>query len=113
MKGHKYHAQPTTVDNVRFDSKAEARRYAELKLLLKSNQIDQLEVHPIYVLHAGNHFMVGTYEADFCYRELTSRLGAAGVRVVEDVKGMKTALYRWKKKHFEIEYAPLKISEVR
>ncbi len=32
-KPHKYHAEPTIVDGIRFDSKKEATRYAELRLL--------------------------------------------------------------------------------
>ena len=40
---------------------------------------------------------IGTYVADFVYLE-------DGARVVEDVKGMKTDMYRWKKKHLLAEY---------
>jgi hypothetical protein len=35
----KYHAQPTVVDGIRFASKAEARRYGELMLLMKARVI--------------------------------------------------------------------------
>ena len=35
----KYHAVPTTIDNIRFASKAEARRYRELRLLEKAGEI--------------------------------------------------------------------------
>ena len=48
---------------------------------------------------------IGHYVADFEYLE-------GDVRIVEDVKGMKTPLYRWKKKHFEAQYG-LKIRETK
>lgn len=36
---HKYHAQPTTVDEIRYDSKKEARYGSQLKLLQKAGEI--------------------------------------------------------------------------
>lgn len=45
MSPHKYHAKPTTVDGIRFASKAEARRYSELRLLEKAGEIKNLEAH--------------------------------------------------------------------
>lgn len=109
---HKYGAVPTEVDGIRFASKAEARRYAELRLLEQAGEIKQLECQPRFPLHgacAGAPSMrakVGDYVADFQYRE-----GPNGILVIEDVKGVKTALYRWKKKHFEAQYG-LTITEI-
>lgn len=40
---------------------------------------------------------IGEYRGDFAYHDKSGR-------VVEDVKGMKTPLYRWKKKHVEAQY---------
>lgn len=111
--GHKYGAQPTTIDGIRFASKAEARRYCELKLLEKAGEIRELELQPRYELLAWpgrcdrTRAVVGHYVADFRYRK-----GPTGLLVIEDVKGMKTALYRWKKKHFESQYG-LEITEVQ
>lgn len=110
---NKYKAQPTEVDGIWFASKAEARRYSELKLLEKAGEIRQLELQPRFRLScacAGAPSMrakVGEYIADFRYRQ-----GPYGVLVIEDVKGVKTALYRWKKKHFELQYG-LMITEIR
>jgi len=101
----KYRNQPTTVDGIRFASKAEARRYAELRLLEKAGQITGLELQPRYQLTCrartgrGQH-KVGEYIADFIYFE-------GNKVVVEDVKSpptAKNALFRWKLKHFEAEY---------
>jgi hypothetical protein len=50
--------------------------------------------------------MVGHYVADFRYRS-----GPQGLLVVEDVKGVRTALYRWKKKHVEAQYG-IQITEI-
>jgi len=36
---HKFHAKPTTVDDIRFDSKKEAKYYGNLKLLQKSGEL--------------------------------------------------------------------------
>lgn len=36
---NKYKAVKTTVDGIKFDSKAEARRYTQLKLLERAGQI--------------------------------------------------------------------------
>lgn len=110
-RGHKYGAIPTTIDGIRFASKAEAKRYGELKLLEKAGEIKDLELQPKFPLlvHArggGLPYLVGNYVADFRYRE-----GRKGVLKIEDVKGMKTALYRWKKKHVEAQYG-IEITEI-
>ncbi len=100
----KYRAKPTYVGDVRFHSKKEARRYQELLLLFNAGVIRNLELQPKFDLHAFGGELVGKYIADFVYFEDEER-------VVEDVKGMKTALYKWKKKHVEAEYK-LQIREV-
>jgi hypothetical protein len=111
-KRNKFGAKPRTLDGIRFDSQAEARRYAELKLLLDQEQIAELRVHPCFELGVYDpdeeHVRIGSYEADFSYIDWDGQF------VVEDVKGgkaTKTPLYRWKKKHFEAEWG-LRITEV-
>jgi hypothetical protein len=54
MKPSKYRAIPTTVDGIRFDSKREAARYGELKLLEKAGHIRGLTLQVPLVLMAGN-----------------------------------------------------------
>lgn len=102
---HKYGAKPTTVDGIRFASMAEAKRYAELLLLAKAGQVECLEIQPVYVLTVGERF-IGRYIADFRYYDMRT-----GALCVEDVKGVKTPLYRWKKKHVEAQYG-ITITEV-
>ena len=99
----KYRAKPTRVDNIRFHSAKEARRYGELKLLEKAGEIVALVLQPRFPLHAwsGDHAeapFVGVYTADFEY------LDCHGRRIVEDVKGCQTPMYRWKKKHMLAQY---------
>lgn len=109
-KPHKYRAKPTIVDGIRFASQKEATRYNELKLLEKGGEIRELELQVPFVLHAGNdeQSSIGRYIADFVYRV---RVGTRWRYRVEDVKGFKTPLYRWKKRHVEVEYC-IQIHEV-
>ena len=93
---NKYHAVKTEVDGYIFDSKAEARRYEYLKIMEAAGQITDLELQPKYPLLV-NGKKVATYIADFRYK-------MAGRIYVEDVKGMKTAVYNLKKKMMKAQY---------
>lgn len=115
MRAHKYGAKKAVVDGVTFHSQAEARRYRELKLLEKAGAIWELELQPKFDLLVpstsgylsraikarirGGNFKVGTYTADFKYRD-----PATVPYVVEDVKGVRTAVYRLKKRMVEAQY---------
>ena len=108
MRTHKYGAVKTTIDGITFASKAEARRYAELLLLQRAKRIHNLELQPSFdlkVVGAGGVVKIGRYVADFRYDLPT------GEDVIEDVKGMKTAIYKLKKKHVEAQYG-ITITEV-
>jgi len=94
LRMNKYRAKKTVVDGITFDSKAEARRYGELKLLVKSNQICHLELQPRYDIIVQGH-KICFYKADFRYQ---IGMEDGGDVVVEDVKGMLTPVYRLKKK---------------
>lgn len=75
-----------------FDSKKEARRAGELKLLQRAGHIIDLVIHPRYRIDIAG-FHVCDYEADFQYRNWKN-----GQLVVEDCKGVQTAVYKIKKK---------------
>jgi hypothetical protein len=110
-RAHKYGAVATVVDNVRFSSKAEASRYQELRLLERAGLIRDLELQPVFELLAPtrgvpSRLRVGEYRADFRYRD-----GPDGILRIEDVKGVATALYRWKKRHCELQYG-ITITEI-
>jgi len=100
----KYRAIPVEIDGIRFASQAEGRRYAQLKMLEKAGLISRLELQPSFKCVIDNK-LVCTYRADFSYFDKSSR-------VVEDVKGMKTPVYRLKKKLVEALYPGVKITEV-
>ena len=87
----KYRAVPTVVDGIRFASKREARRYGELKLLEKAGKISELDLQPRFKILIGDE-LICTYVADFDYVDENDD------HVVEDVKGVKTAIYRLKAK---------------
>jgi hypothetical protein len=105
---HKYGAAPTHVDNVRFDSQAEAARYAELILSVRAGEITDLVLQPSYVLQDafrdrdGRRHAAIRYVADFAYVETVTT-----VTVVEDVKGARTAVYLLKAKLFRFHYPQL------
>lgn len=107
-RSNKYGARRTRVDDLWFDSAAEARRYCALKLLEQVGAIRDLVTQPRFDLHALGGGLVGRYVADFAYVRVSD-----GQRKVEDVKSCptKTALYRWKKKHLQHEHG-ITITEV-
>lgn len=79
-----------TEDGV-FDSKKEYKRYKELRLMLKQGEIGFLAKQVQYELNnGGSHSLI--YIADFVYTTKD------GKQVVEDVKGMRTTVYKKKKK---------------
>lgn len=109
----KYKAQPTTVDGIRFDSKKEARRYQELRLLQKAGEISNLELQPSFKLSCGDRpikFDSGrqaVYKADFAYWDHKQEK-----RVIEDSKGFRTPEYKLKRAIVHAMHPALKIIEV-
>ena len=108
----KYHSKKVIVDGITFDSKREANRYCELKLLEKGGKIKDLKLQHHFELQPsfrknGKTIRAITYVADFVYFDLERMKN-----VVEDVKGYKTDVYQLKKKMFEYKYPDLNIIEV-
>lgn len=108
----KYGNHKVIIDGITFDSKAEARRYNELKYLVQRGHITDLIVHPVFELQAGftdalgrRHRAIG-YEGDFQYTE-------AGKTVVEDVKGVKTDIFKLKEKLFRFRYPDILFSLIK
>lgn len=98
------------MDGITFHSRKEANRYVELKLLQKAGEIENLMLQPRYVLSlpgASNEIVkLGVYAADFQYWD--NKLKGWHI---EDVKGFRTPLYKWKKKHVEAQYG-ITITEI-
>lgn len=91
----KYRNTKIEIDGVKYDSKREAARAAELRLLERAGKIAFLRHHVRYPL-VVNNVKVCAYEADFTYRDAET-----GEEIVEDVKSpitRKNPLYRLKNK---------------
>ena len=105
---NKYHNHKTTVDGIEFDSKKEARRYSELRLLEKAGQITNLQRQVKFCLIPAQYEpdIIGprggtkkgkriehecAYIADFTYVK-------NGELIIEDTKGYKTKDYIIKRK---------------
>lgn len=104
----KYGNRKVKLDGYTFDSLAERDRYKELRLLDYSGDLIGLEVHPVFELQPafsknGKRIRAINYEADFSYFE-------NGERVIEDVKGKMTDLFRVKFKMFDYRYPELKLT---
>jgi len=105
MRANKYNARKVQQDGYTFDSKREAARYGELKLLVCAAEISELTVHPKFILTQaflwhGKHERAIKYIGDFMYRE-------GSTWVVEDVKGgraTQTAAFRIKAKLFKLYF---------
>lgn len=100
--GNKYHARKATVGGITFDSRREADRYLVLKNMEEDGAIEDLRRQVRYELVPafdvdGKHYRPVYYVADFTYRE-------NGHEVIEDVKGMKTDVYRLKAKLVAYRY---------
>jgi hypothetical protein len=98
----KFHAKKTTVDGITFDSRKEAARYVTLKDMEEEGLIGNLRRQVRYELVPafdvdGRHYRPVFYVADFVYVE-------DGKTVVEDVKGVKTDVYKLKSKLFARRY---------
>lgn len=100
----KYSAQKTDCANGhRHDSKLEASRCNDLHILQADGKISHLEMQPEFRVDI-NGKKVCTYRADFAYFVSTCR-------IVEDVKGVLTPVYRLKKKLVEAAHAGTVITE--
>ena len=121
----KYKAKKASVDGIEFDSRKEANRYCELKLLQRAGKIQNLELQKAIELIPAQResdtigkrggIIKGKviekavfYRADFVYTE-------NGETVVEDVKGYKGggayAVFTIKRKLLLYKYG-IKIKEI-
>ena len=93
----KFNNHVTHVDGIRFQSKAEARRYCQLKDMETRGEIEDLELQRRYPLWAcgpsgENVLKCCDYVCDFQYRR-------EGTLVIEDVKGAApTPLFKLKRR---------------
>lgn len=86
-RGNKFNAVKVKLDGYTFDSKAEAKRWCELKLLEKAGKVSWIKVHPRYELYVNGQ-RIASYKADFLYTDERGR------DRIEDVKSPATAKKR-------------------
>lgn len=108
----KYHNKKVIIDDIKFDSVKESRRYTELKWLEKANEISELRLQVPFELQPsfkkdGKTYRKIEYIADFVYYDIKK-----DKYIVEDTKGFKTDVYLLKKKIFEYKYPHLTIKEI-
>jgi len=104
-KPNKYLNIKTKIDGITFDSKKEAKRYQDLKFMLRARKISNLITQPKFKFEINGKPLKTkdkgarqvTYTADFQY-------DMEGITIVEDVKSPATAklsTFRIKKALFE------------
>ena len=108
----KYKNKEKIVDGIKFDSKLEARRYIQLKLLQRAGEITDLRMQVEFVLQPsykknGKTIRAIKYIADFVYYDVKRK-----ETIVEDTKGFRNEVYKLKKKIFEYIYPYLQIKEI-
>lgn len=91
----KYRNVRTEVDGITFASKKEAKRYWELKLLERAGEITGLELQRRFTLEANGQ-KICEYVSDFDYFD------RHGSQVVEDAKGVRTPVYKLKKRLMKV-----------
>lgn len=99
----KYNAKKVVIDNIKFDSKAEAAYYEQLKLLKMSGEVVSFDLQPEFILQDsfvknGKLYRAIKYKADFLVRY------SDGHEELIDIKGMLTKEFRIKQKLFELRY---------
>lgn len=99
----KYNAKKVVIDNIKFDSKAEAAYYQQLKLLKMTGEVVSFDLQPEFILQDsfvknGKKYHAIKYRADFLVRYKD------GHEELIDVKGMSTNEFILKRKLFEMRY---------
>lgn len=107
---NKYGAIKTIVDNIQFDSRAEAQYYQQLKLMEGAGIISDLSLHPKFVLiepfkKHGKRKSGIKYTADFMYQE-------KGETVVVDVKGMIARDFSLRRTLFDLKFPDITLKVV-
>ena len=104
-KKAKYGNTKVEVDGHKFDSKKEAQYYHELMLRKKAGEIRDIVLQWQFNFYIDNDKMF-SYYADFCFFDIKQNK-----EMIIDVKGVKTPVYRLKKKLIE-RYCGITITEI-
>jgi len=90
---NKYSAKAVRIDDIRFDSTAEGKRYAELKQLQQAGEVIRFHRQVIFDLPGGTQ-----YRVDFQIFWTDGRV------TYEDVKGVQTETFRLKRRQVRALY---------
>lgn len=110
--GSKYGNESCEVDGIRFSSQLEARYYQRLKLLQRVGEVSEIKLQVPYILQPAYELPDGTkvraikYVADFVVSFSDGR------KQVVDTKGMRTPIYKLKKKMLLYKYPEINFVEV-
>lgn len=103
LNPNKYNAKKVEINGVQYDSRHEARDGAKLQQLASAGIISNLQRQVRFVLQEGYRNNQGKairpicYIADFVYER-------DGQKYVQDSKGVRTEVYKIKRKLFEKRY---------
>lgn len=96
MAVNKYRAIKTYNDGKQFASKAESRRYSELKLLQRAGEISDLKLQPQFPFIIGDKPVISKNKRQLKYIADFSYVDRNGSVVIEDCKGFFTPESRLK-----------------
>ena len=101
QRGNKYrNYKGYEIDGIKFDSKKEAIRYKQLKLLERAGKISDLHLQvPFEVIKKSQYGNAIRYYADFVYFDKDENK-----QIVEDTKGFRTDIYKIKKRLLAEQY---------
>ena len=105
----KFQSVECIIDGIKFQSRLEGRRYAQLKQMEKAGLIHDLELQPKFLIqerfkdpYSGKVYQPIRYIGDFMYTDQT------GQKIVEDTKGFATDTFRLKFKLVIHKYPEIK-----
>lgn len=103
IKTNKYHNKKVFYDGHWFDSEKEKSFYIKFKLMQNSGEIHGLKLQQKFLLIEAfilnkKKYRETTYISDFTYRDKEDKLH------IIDVKGMRTEVYKLKKKMMAYKY---------
>lgn len=105
-RGNKFGAVAVVVDGVRFDSKAEARRWEDLRIMERTGEVVGISRQVRFPLDVDGT-TIGHYVADFVYMRVHPDKSVE--RIIEDVKGHQTELFKRSAKHMAAQGNPITI----
>lgn len=96
-RGHKYNAEPTVVDGIRFPSKLQAKHYGTVRMMLAGKLISGYEMEVTFPINAGPDIKM-SYRADWVLYYPDGR------KVIVDSKGYETREFKQKWKAMKSQY---------